>query len=146
MFADTLLSLERAHLARLLVWALGSILSGSLLLALVVVRRAAGPLPLLRHFAIQTAAWGAINLAIVVWAQRGLKLRDHAGARSLDRILWLNLGLDVGYIGVGLTLAIAGWLLGRRLGAVGAGIAIVVQGAALFLLDLLLVRQLISTV
>lgn len=146
MFADTLLTLERGHLARLLVWALGSILSGTLLLALVAVRRAAGPLPLLRHFAIQTAAWGVVNLAIVVWAQRGLKLRDYAGARSLDRILWLNLGLDAGYIGVGVTLAVAGWLLGRRLGAVGAGIGVVVQGAALFLLDLLLVRQLLATV
>lgn len=146
MFADTLLSLERAHLARLLVWALGSILSGTLLLTLVTLRSAAGPLPLLRHFAIQTAAWGAINLAIVLWAQRGLKLRDHAGARQLDRILWLNLGLDVGYIAVGITLAVAGWLLGRRLGAVGAGIGIVVQGAVLFLLDLVLVRQLITTV
>jgi hypothetical protein len=146
MFADTLLALERAHLARLLAWAVGSILSGTALLALVVVRRAAGPLPLLRHFAIQTAAWGLINLAIVLWAQRGLKLRDHAGARSLDRILWLNLGLDVGYIAVGVTLAVAGWLLGRRLGAVGAGLGVVVQGAALFLLDLLLVRQLLDTV
>ncbi len=146
MFADTLLALERAHLARLLVWALGSILSGTALLALVAVRRAAGPLPLLRHFAIQTAAWGVINLAIVVWARRGLKLRDYAGARSLDRILWLNLGLDVGYIGVGVTLAVAGWLLGRRFGAVGAGVGIVVQGVALFLLDLVLVRQLAATV
>jgi sulfite exporter TauE/SafE len=112
----------------------------------VTLRSAAGPLPLLRHFAIQTAAWGAINLAIVLWAQRGLKLRDYAGARQLDRILWLNLGLDVGYIAVGITLAVAGWVLGRRLGAVGAGIGIVVQGAVLFLLDLVLVRQLITTV
>jgi hypothetical protein len=146
MFADTLLTLERTHLARLLVWALGSILSGTLLLALVALRSAAGPLPLLRHFAVQTAAWGAINLAIVLWAQRGLKLRDYAGARSLDRILWLNLGLDVGYIGVGVTLAVTGWVLGRRLGAVGAGIGIVVQGTVLFVLDLAFVRQLLATI
>jgi hypothetical protein len=146
VFADTLLAIERAHLARLLVWALGSILSGTLLLALVTVRAASGPLPLLRHFAIQTAAWGAINLAIALWAQRGLKLRDYDGARSLDRILWLNLGLDVGYIGVGITLAVAGWVLGRRLGAVGAGIGVAVQGAALFLLDLAIVRQIMTAV
>jgi hypothetical protein len=146
LFADTLLAFERAHLARLLAWALGSILSGTLLLAVVAVRRAAGPLPLLRHFAIQTAAWGVVSLGIVLWAQRGLKLRDYAGARSLDRTLWLNLGLDVGYIGVGVTLAVAGWLLGRRLGAVGAGVGVAVQGAALFLLDLALVRQIMATV
>ena len=146
MFADTLLAYERAHLARLLIWALASILSGTSLLALVAARRAAGPLPLLRNFALQTAAWGVINLALALWAQRGLKLRDHAGARSLDRILWLNLGLDVGYIGVGITLAVAGWVLGRRFGAVGAGLGVVVQGVALFLLDLLLVRQLLTAV
>jgi len=141
MFADTLLALERAHLLRLGAWAIGSLLAGTLLLALVALRRAAGPQPLLRHFGIQTAAWGAVDLAIVLWAWRGLALRDHAGATALDRFLWLNLGLDVGYVAVGATLAVAGWTLGRRLGAVGAGLGVVVQGAALFLLDLLLVRQ-----
>ena len=146
MFADTLLAIERAHLARLFAWALASMLWGSLILAFIVVRRAAGELPLLRHFAIQLLAWGVINLAIALWAQRGLKLRDYAGARSLDRILWLNLGLDVGYIGVGVAIAVAGWVLGRRLGAVGAGIGVVVQGAALFLLDLVIVRQLLTNV
>jgi hypothetical protein len=141
MFADTLLALARAHLLRLGAWAIGSLLAGTLLLALVALRRAAGPQPLVRHFGFQTAAWGAVDLAIVLWAWRGLAPRDYAGATGLDRFLWLNLGLDVGYVAVGVTLAIAGWTLGRRLGAVGAGLGVVVQGIALFLLDLLLVRQ-----
>jgi hypothetical protein len=42
---------------------------------------------------------------------------------------------------VGVSLAITGWKLGRRLGLVGAGIGVVVQGAALLLLDLLLASQ-----
>ena len=141
MFADTLLAFERAHLLRLFAWGGASVLAGSLLLALVAARRAAGPAPLVRHFGIQTAAWGLINLAIALWAWRGLALRDNAGARGLERFLWLNLGLDAGYVGVGATLALTGWAVGRRLGAVGAGAGVVVQGAALLLLDWLLVRQ-----
>jgi hypothetical protein len=47
----------------------------------------------------------------------------------------------VGYVAVGVTLALTGWVVGRRLGAVGAGAGVVVQGAALFLLDWLFVRQ-----
>ena len=56
----------------------------------------------------------------------------------LDRLLWLNVGLDTGYVMVGLTLVVIGWRLGRRLGLVGAGLAAVIQGIALALLDLLL--------
>lgn len=146
MFADTLLDLERAHLLRVLVWGAGSVLAGTLLLALVALRRAAGPAPLLWHFAVQTAAWGAIDLLLTLWAMRGLALRDHAGATQFDRVLWLNLGLDVGYVAVGVALAAVGWSLGRRLGLVGAGLGVVVQGAALFLLDLVVVRQLLGFV
>jgi hypothetical protein len=142
MFADTLLAFERAHLLRLFAWGGASLLAGTLLLALVTLRRAAGPAPLVRHFGVQTAAWGAVNLAIAAWAWRGLALRDHAGARGLERVLWLNLGLDAGYVGVGVTLALTGWVVARRLGAVGAGAAVAVQGLVLLLLDWLLVQQL----
>jgi hypothetical protein len=140
MWADTLLAFERAHLDRLLVWGGASVAVGLLLLGVLAARRVDSPL--LRHFGIQTAAWGAIDVALALWAARGLALRDHAGATALDRILWLNLGLDVGYVGIGATLAATGWIAGRRLGAVGAGLAVITQGIALFLLDLLLVQQL----
>ena len=141
MFADTLLAFERAHLLRLFVWGGASVLAGTLLLALVAARRSAGPAPLAWHFGVQTAAWGAIDLALAAWAWRGLALRDNAGARTLERVLWLNLGLDAGYVGVGVTLALTGWIVARRLGAVGAGAGVAVQGVALLLLDALLVRQ-----
>ncbi|HEY0777022.1 MAG TPA: hypothetical protein VGD56_03555 [Gemmatirosa sp.] len=146
MFADTLLQLERSHLLRLLVWGAGSTFAGTLLLALQALQRTAGAPPLLRHFGIQTAAWGVIDLALALWGQRGLALRDYAGARQLDRMLWLNLGLDAGYVGVGVTLALCGWLFGRRYAPIGAGLGVVVQGAALFLLDFLFVRQLQASI
>ena len=142
MWSDTLLALERAHLLRVALWGGGSVLAGSLLLALLAVRGRLAASALVKHFAIQTAAGGAVDLALIAVAWRGLALRDHAGASQLERVLWLNIGLDAGYVGVGATLALTAWILGRRLGGVGAGLAIVTQGLALFVLDLVLVRQL----
>jgi hypothetical protein len=139
MWADVLLSLERTHVLRLALWGGASVLLGTVLLTLLAVRRQSSPL--LRHFAVQTAAWGAVDLAIAAWARSGLALRDLDGATRLVNVLWLNVGLDVGYAGVGLTLALAAWRLGPRWGGVGAGIGIVVQGLALALLDLILLAE-----
>ena len=125
MWADTLLAAERAHLLRLLVWAAASIVVGAALL--IVLRHRRTNAPLLRHFAMQTAAWGVIDLVLGV--------SDYDRAMALLRILWLNVGLDVGYVGVGITLALAGWFAGRRLGLVGAGLGVVTQGLALLVLD-----------
>ena len=134
MFADTLLQLERTHLLRVLAWGAVCVLLGTLLLATLAATRRRSPL--LAHFGIQTAAWGAVDLALAGWAWRGLALRDLAGATRLDRVVWLNIGLDAGYVFVGATLAIVGWRLARSHPLAGAGIAIVVQGLALALLDL----------
>ena len=134
MWSDTLLALERAHLLRLLAWSAMSIVVGTALHAVLTVRRVGSPL--LRHFAIQTAAWGLVNLAIAAWGMSTLAERDFAAATRLDRLLWFSVGLDTGLVLVGATLAVTGWMLGRRLGTVGAGIGIVLQGAALLVLDL----------
>jgi hypothetical protein len=139
MWADTLLAAERAHVIRLLVWGGGSVLLGTALLAWLYVGRRRSVL--LEHFGIQTAAWGAVELALGAIARASMVTRDLAAATRLDRLLWLNIGLDAGYVLVGLTLVVTGWMLGRRLGAVGAGLAIVVQGIALTLLHLLLASQ-----
>lgn len=56
-------------------------------------------------------------------------------------MLWLNVGLSIGFVLVGLTLVVIGWRAVRRLGLVGTGIAVVLQGVALTLLDLLLAGQ-----
>ena len=62
-------------------------------------------------------------------------------ATRLDRILWLNIGLDAGYVMVGITLIVLGGKLARRTGFIGAGLAVIVQGLALALLDLVLAGQ-----
>ena len=136
MWSDTLIAAERAHLVRLIAWGVASVVAGTALLALVALRRGApGGSPLLANFAVQCAAWGAIDLAIAAVAWRGLAERDFASATRLDRLLWLNTGLDVGYVAVGIALAVVGWQLGRRFGLVGAGAGVVVQGLALLVLD-----------
>ncbi|MFL5605236.1 MAG: DUF6992 family protein [Gemmatimonadaceae bacterium] len=139
MWADTLLSAERALLLRLLAWGALSVLTGTATLAWLRLRGRSSAL--LEHFAIQMTAWGALELAFVALSWRALAPRDLSGATRLDRLLWLNAGLDVGYVLVGVALAVTGWRLERRLGVVGAGIGVVVQGAALLLLDLILASQ-----
>jgi len=137
MWADTLLVLERGHLLRLALWGGASVLIGTLLLGSLIIRRADAPL--LRHFAIQTAAWGAVDLVICASSWRGLALRDYAGAQALLNFLWLNTGLDAGYVAVGITLAVAAWRWGAKAGGIGAGLGVIVQGLALLLLDVRLI-------
>lgn len=139
MWADTLEAAERATLLRLLVWGAASVLCGTAIGAWL--RAGARRSDLLKHFAIQTSAWGAAELliALALWVR--VAPRDVASATRLDRLLWLNIGLDIGYVIVGILLITAGWRLGKRLGPVGAGIGVVVQGFALALLDLVLAIQ-----
>lgn len=137
MWADSLLALERGHLLRLAVWGGMSVVVGTLLITMLVVRRAHAPFA--KQFAIQTAAWGGIDLAICAWGWNGLALRDYAAATKLVNFLWLNTGLDAGYVMLGATLALACWKLGPKMGGIGAGVAIIVQGIALLLLDLRLI-------
>ena len=92
--------------------------------------------PLLTQFAIQTVAWGTVVGTIAGLSWRSAGLRDVAGASRLERLLWMRIGLDVGYVAVGAVLAIAAWRFARRMGGVGAGTSIVVQGLALLVLDL----------
>ncbi|HEX5971840.1 MAG TPA: hypothetical protein VFY85_07945 [Gemmatimonadaceae bacterium] len=139
MWADTLLAAEGAHLLRILLWGAASLLVGTGLLAWL--RLGARRSALLEQFAIQTAAWGTAELALAGLARASLAMRDLTAATRLDRLLWLNLGLDAGYAMLGLALAVVGWRLARHLGYVGAGIAIIVQGGALALLDLTFALQ-----
>jgi hypothetical protein len=139
MWADTLLAAERAHVIRLLVWGGCSLLVGTALLAWLQMGRRRSAL--LEHFGIQTAAWGTVELALGAIALGSLGVRDLAAATRLDRLLWLNVGLASGFVLVGLTLLLVGLRLGRRLGLMGAGLAVVVQGIALAVLDLLLAGQ-----
>ena len=139
MWADTLLTAERAHLIRLLIWGGGSVLVGTALLAWL--HRGRRSSALLEHFGIQTAGWGVAELAFGAISLGRVATRDLAAATRLDRFLWFSVGLDAGFVLVGLTLLVVGWRLGRRLAVIGAGLAIIVQGIALALLDLVLAGQ-----
>ena len=134
MWADTLFRAEQQHLLRLLFWSGLSILGGTATLAVVAARRLQSPL--LKHFAIQMAAWGFVVGAIAGIGWRGAQFRDVSGAARLERLVWMSIGLDVGYVAIGVVLAGAAWAFARRMGGVGAGTAIVVQGIALLVIDL----------
>ena len=134
MWSDTLLALERAHLFRFLLWGGMSVVAGTGLLAWITMSRYRSVL--LRGFAIQTAAWGLVILTIAGMRLLRVEDRDLGAATLLDRMLWLSVGLDIGLIVAGITLALAGWTIGRRLGAVGAGVGIAVQATGLLVLDL----------
>ena len=134
MWADTLFRAEQQHLLRLLLWAATSIVGGTALGVVMLVRRLKSPL--LTSFAIQTAAWGVLvgGIAAVWWYTAGL--RDLAGAARLERMVWMTMGLDVGCIAAGAVLTVAAWKFSKQLGGVGAGTAIVIQGLALLVLDM----------
>jgi hypothetical protein len=133
MWSDTLLLAERAALIRMAIWGAGCVVVGSVILALLAVRRLRSAL--LDGFAIQTIVWGSIALARVVEGMGTLEPRDLAAATRLEHWVWFISGLDVGLLAVGATLAVAGWRWGHRVGVVGAGLAIAVQGAGLLTLD-----------
>ncbi len=129
MFADTLLQLERGHLLRLLLWAAASVVAGTALITTLMVARTRSRL--LSGFSATVGACGVAELAAGAWGWQGLGLLDLAGATRLDRLLWLAMGLDVGLVASGVVLAIAAWRFGHRSGALGAGLAIAMHGAAL---------------
>jgi Family of unknown function (DUF6992) len=133
MWSDTLLLAERAALLRLAIWGVGCVVVGTAMHAVLIIRRLRSTL--LDGFALQTVVWGAIALARFVEGMAALVPRDLAAATRLERWVWMLNGLDIGLFAVGLTLAFAGLALGKRLGVVGAGIGIAVQGAALLALD-----------
>lgn len=138
MWADSLQSLELAHLTGLAIWASVSLAVGALLLVPLLVRRSSAPL--IAQFAVQCVLWGAIELAWVLAARERVPLRDYAGALRLAGNLWLTIEMAAAGIVIGATLVWGGWVFGRRLMLVGAGMGIAVQSAALFALDLIFVR------
>jgi hypothetical protein len=134
VWADTILHAEQQHLLRLLFWAGLSILGATGVATMMAVRRVRSPF--LSHFAIQLAAWGAAVGVIAAVGWYRAHLRDVSGAARLERLLWMNIGLDAGYVAVGAVLALSAWMIARKWAGVGAGVGIVVQGVALLLIDL----------
>lgn len=140
---QTIYHFQKRLSQRLMIWSVFSIVIG---LALQFSRSAQ-----VRGFGQQAATWGAIDAAIAGLGLRGAaqKMDDPAAyalpaqskeARNLGRLLWINAGLDVFYMLGGLALARRddpdnkGWF--------GHGWGVVVQGAFLFLFDLIHARRL----
>jgi hypothetical protein len=134
VFADTLLRAEQQYLLRLFVWCALSILAGTALATTLTIKRIRSPL--LTQFALQMAIWGGAIGAIAIVRWTALGIRDLSGAARLERLVWFNVGLDVGFVAAGAVLGGAAWLFGRRAGPLGAGIAIMIQGLALVVINL----------
>lgn len=123
---------------KLLVWSGASVAGG---IGLLLLRNR-----FWRGFGSQCAGWGAIDALIALFGLRGaLTKADTPDAHTperqtreratLRRILWINTGLDVGYVTGGTTLA---FTQGKHDGFLrGVGWGIVFQGGFLFFFDLL---------
>lgn len=126
------MQLERAYVERLLLWGAASLVAGTAMLAMLAVWRARSPL--LMQFGLQTLVWGFGTLAVASWHWHRIPLRDLAAATELDHLLWFFAGLDVGVVLAGAALAVTALILPRRQGLLGAALAVIVQGAALFVI------------
>ena len=132
------------------VWSFSSkltrrLLTWSILSVLISVATILFSDPFLRGLGIQFFVWGVIDGAITVFgerasAKRRLKVQESGSAgdkakesRWLERILWVNTGLDVFYVLGGV------WLM-QTWGSEsflwkGHGVGIIIQGGFLFFFD-----------
>ena len=125
-------TVTRTVVRRLTRWGTASVLVGGVL---ALPRRTRG-------FGLQTLMWGAIDLALAAVTRRRGTVPQ---TQTLRRILLVNAALDVGYVAAGAHLAVRTPTFGGRLqpaDARGHGLAVVLQGAALFVIDRTAVRRL----
>ncbi|MBI1297068.1 hypothetical protein GC175_19135 [bacterium] len=127
---------QRQVSQRLLLWSVISVVVGGWLMRKDNADQ--------RGFGQQAAAWGAIDAAIALGGWFGSQRRSRADdaqstevqtkeTRNLRRLLWINAGLDVFYMLGGLWWARKDDPEGR--GWAGHGWGVVVQGAFLFVFD-----------
>lgn len=133
MFADTLLRAEQLHLLRVMAWGAASVIAGTALFALLVVRRVRSPL--LRVFGAVCLVLGGIEILCGAISYRAVRPRAFDAAVRLDRALWFELG----FLAAAALAGIAGAVLGsrpvRRAGIVGGSVALTVHALAIALLD-----------
>jgi hypothetical protein len=130
---------QRALSRRLLLWNTMNLVTGLILLRRKGIQRGIGT---------QAVGWSIINMTIAVLGSRSAlrrRLQPDAyalstlsrEARNLRRLLWINAGLDILYM-------LGGWQLARRSGdkpvVQGSGWGIVIQGALLFVFDVVHAR------
>ncbi|HMQ30673.1 MAG TPA: hypothetical protein PKD53_08075 [Chloroflexaceae bacterium] len=139
---DNFFAYQRRALRPLLAWGIGSSVGGALML---LVPGAA------RHFGVQAAAWGVIDVLLAIAGRRRALLKaeelahgdldEAAAAREAEgfqRLLALNAWLDLLYIAAGLAVA-ARWR--DRPDRRGLGLGVAVQGLFLLVFDALLARD-----
>ena len=147
MWSDALQHAERLHLLRLCLWGALSTVAGTALLIVAYVQ--AERSGLIRRFAFVCVSLGPVELLAAAIAYRAVPLRDIAGATRLDRVVWLQLGLFLGLVGIGVTMMLASRvkksgsseLSQTPLGMLGAGVAVALHGLALATLVLLLIAD-----
>ena len=129
---------QRQVSQRLLLWSVVSIVLGGWLMRKDNANQ--------RGFGQQAATWGVIDAAIALGGWFGSQQRSRAAdgqhpevqakeTRNLRRLLWINAGLDVLYMLGGLWWSRKDDPQGR--GWAGHGWGVVVQGAFLFVFDLI---------
>jgi hypothetical protein len=139
MDRDLLEGYEREITTLLGVWAAGSVIKGS---AIALIGKRTGRRQWLT-FGRQTAMWGAVDGLIAgvgafTRSRRGELTPDEvdAEARKLRRLLLINAAADVVYIAGGAHIAVHAGKDGTSLRMTrGDGVAILIQGAFLLVLD-----------
>lgn len=141
MWADVVFGAEQRHALTLAIWGALALVCGAGTAALARKRSASAGL--LLHFGVQMALWGAAELVVAGVRGRALALADQSHAIGLERWAWFTVGLETGLLLAAATLAVAGWVFGRRLSAVGAGTAIAAHAMVLIAIDVQLIRMLV---
>jgi hypothetical protein len=141
VWSDTLLTAEQHRALAGVVWGVCSLAVG--VVAVVIARRRAERSALVFHFGAQMLAWGGAAVVLSVARYAALAPRDLGGAVRLERALWFGSGLELGIAGAGAAIALVSWAAGRRLGGVGAGITILLQGLALAIIDMRLAATIV---
>lgn len=134
MLAVTLLHAEQLHLLRVMLWAAASVIAGTAVFVLLVARHVRSPL--LRAFGGMCLVLGGLELLGAGISYRAVPMRDYHAAVRLDRMLWFELGFAAAAVLAGAGFAWQGWRTGRRLGVVGASIAVTMHALAIGMLDL----------
>ncbi len=137
MQKENFYSYQRRRVRILLGWGLLSVVAGSMIQL--------NPRAFWKQFGLQALMWGAIDAALALFALRTSRSREQRyeqgelgdvdvakEARSFQRIVQVNAGLDVGYVLGG------AWMTRRfrnREDRRGMGVGILVQGTWLLLFD-----------
>lgn len=142
VWSGAVLTAERLHVAALFLWAAASVLFGGAVLVLLARHRAAAAL--LRAFALQALAWGALEaLGASLW-WHALGNRDATSFAQFTALLlnaaWVLAACTI----AGVTLVVGGRVLARRPAVSGSGLGILVQALVLLALDASLVGQLVA--